>query len=96
MTLATAKNKIARQRGYPNWDEMEVFIIDHNLPVGVALLLVKAMEEAAELYAASKKDENPVVFTDSKDEGNLMFRHWKDEEPQADDGHGGTIKHFRD
>lgn len=38
------KNFIAQQKGYPNWDEMENWIIDHNIPVNVALLLISAME----------------------------------------------------
>ena len=38
------KNYIANQKGYPSWDEMENFLIDHNESVNVALLLVSAME----------------------------------------------------
>lgn len=38
------KDFIAREKGYPSWEEMENFIIDHNQSVNVALLLVSAME----------------------------------------------------
>jgi hypothetical protein len=50
MTLKYAKNIIAIQKGYPSWQEMESWIIDHNLPVNVAALLTEALSEAYEFY----------------------------------------------
>jgi hypothetical protein len=43
------KNQVAISKGYPSWDEMENFIIDHSQPVVVAQLLVSAMEEVYSL-----------------------------------------------
>ena len=41
MTLKSAKNIIAIKKGYPSWQEMESWIIDHNLPVNVAAVTAK-------------------------------------------------------
>ena len=48
--LEECKDFIAIQKGYPNWNEMQNFIIDHNESVNVALLLVSAMEEVCYEY----------------------------------------------
>lgn len=44
------KDMVAQEKGYPNWEEMENFIIDHNYPVVVAQLLVSAMEDVVVKY----------------------------------------------
>lgn len=49
--LDECKDFVARQKGYPNWEEMQNFIVDHNESVNVALLLVSAMELASYEYA---------------------------------------------
>jgi hypothetical protein len=41
------KNKVAKEKGYPSWEEMENWIIDNNPPVNVAVILVAMMEEVA-------------------------------------------------
>lgn len=43
--LQIIKNIVAIEKGYPSWEEMENFIIDHNEPAIVAQLLVSAMED---------------------------------------------------
>ncbi len=40
-----AKDKIAKEKGYPNWEEFENWIMDANDSTGTALILVQAMEE---------------------------------------------------
>lgn len=83
----TAKDKIAIQKGYPSWKEMENFIIDHNKPVVVAQLLVGAMDEVLELereramrwIKASERlpERGQYVFAKDKD-GNKysLFYNW--------------------
>lgn len=43
--ITKAKDVVAVRHGYPSWEEMENWIIDHNMPVVVGQLLVGAMEE---------------------------------------------------
>lgn len=45
--LNQVKDEVAKSKGYPTWQEMENWIIDHNSPVVVAQLLVSAMNEVA-------------------------------------------------
>jgi hypothetical protein len=49
--MQEVKNEIARQKGYPDWETMENWIIDHNSSVIVAVLLVSAMEEVCYYYS---------------------------------------------
>lgn len=50
MTIQQIKDDIAKKKGYPSWKEMEDFIIDHNPPVNVFILIKSAMQEAYERY----------------------------------------------
>lgn len=54
MNIDNYKHIIANEKGYPSWDTMEDFIIDHNKPVHVAILIKGAIEEVYERYM---KDE---------------------------------------
>jgi hypothetical protein len=47
MNLENIKDRVAIRKGYPSWQEMENWIIDHNQPAGIAQLLVGAMEEVS-------------------------------------------------
>jgi hypothetical protein len=49
--LEGIQNKIAIQKGYPSWEEMENFIIDNNFPQNIASMLVQAMKEVCIEYA---------------------------------------------
>ena len=48
--MKKCKDKIAIEAGYSNWEVMEDFIINHNSPENVAILLVSYMEAACLLY----------------------------------------------
>jgi len=50
ISIEAAKHIIAQQKGYPSWDTMEDFIIDHNEPLNVCILIKGALAEAYELY----------------------------------------------
>jgi hypothetical protein len=56
--LSKCKDEVAKKRGYPNWETYENWIIDHNYPCNVALLLVGAMNDAA-LKAMRELEESP-------------------------------------
>jgi hypothetical protein len=56
-TIELSKDTVARIKGYPNWEEMENFIIDHNPPVIVAQLLVGAIKEALEHLQSQQEGE---------------------------------------
>lgn len=62
--IQETKDKVAISKGYPSWEKMENFIIDHNPPVVVAQLLVRAMEEVAELMLKSDPNVHGSVATD--------------------------------
>ena len=47
------KNKIADDRGYPNWEEYENWISENNHPVTVAQLLVSAMDDVVKKYGTA-------------------------------------------
>jgi hypothetical protein len=51
LTLQECKNKVARSKGYPDYETMDNFIIDHDVPVNVSVLINASMTEAAEMYA---------------------------------------------
>lgn len=53
-------NKVAISKGYPDWETMENWIIDNNLPQNIATILVSAMREVAELFVNEKQMESPV------------------------------------
>ena len=44
------KTKIAQSKGYPTWDEMENWIIDHNGVQDAVLVMMSAMNEVLEEY----------------------------------------------
>lgn len=56
-TLDEVKDEVAKGKGYDDWETYENWIIEINLPVNVAVLLVGAMRDAAELYAQAKAVE---------------------------------------
>lgn len=50
--LAKVKNEVAKEKGFPSWMEMENWIIDNNLPVSVAVLLMGAMNDVCKKLIA--------------------------------------------
>lgn len=55
MTLQEAKDQVAKSRSYESWSKMET--IEHQINSGSWQFILKATDEAAELYAKEAADK---------------------------------------
>lgn len=52
--LDQIKNKVAREKGYDDWETMENWFINHNFPSNIAVLLTGSWKLVCERYATAK------------------------------------------
>lgn len=57
MNLQQAKDQVAISKGYPDWETMENWYIEHNYICDAVCLTRSAMDEVTTLYASEKVKE---------------------------------------